>query len=114
MITKKPIYVDMDRRRELCMNLNTEILIRDAAEPGATIWKTIGVDDAGKRTLDVDLGNLRIYLWAMLQDDARARGEKLTVEDVGQLITRRAWVARAVVAVAAALNAYYGDEPGEA
>lgn len=116
MITKTPIYVDLDRRRELAMNLNTEITIRNTT-PGASLWETIGVEtDAEgkeKRTLDVNLDNLKVYLWAMLQDDAKGRGEKLTVDDVGKLITRRAWVARAVVAITAALAAYYGDESGE-
>lgn len=117
MITKTPIYVDLDRRRELCMNLNTEILIRNTA-PGASLWETIGeeTDASGqvKRTLDVNLDNLKVYLWALLQDDSRRNGEKLTVDEVGEMITRRAWVTKAVVAITAALAAYYGDESGEA
>lgn len=119
MIDKTPIYVDFDRRRELAMNLNAEILIRNSAEPGASLWQTIGVEtdpETGKekRTLDVNLDNLRVYLWALLQDDAKARGEKLTIEDVGQMITRRKWVTQAVIAITKALAAYYGDELGEA
>jgi hypothetical protein len=35
------------------------------------------------------------------------------MEDVGALLTRRKWVTQAVVAITAALNQYYGDEPGE-
>jgi hypothetical protein len=120
MITKKPIYIDLDRRRELCMNLNTEILIRNTAEPGASLWKTIGVEsdpETGKekRTLDVNLDNLKVYLWALLQDDARTHNEKLTVDEVGGLITRRSWVTEAVVKITAALAGYYGDDAqGEA
>lgn len=119
MIQKTPIYIDLDRRRELRMNLNTEILIRNAAEPGASLWQTIGVEtdqETGKekRTLDVNLENLKVYLWALLQDDAAAAGEKLTIYEVGQLMTRRAWVTQAVIAITKALSAYYGDEPGEA
>jgi hypothetical protein len=118
MISKKPIYVDFGRRRELCMNLNAEILIRNTA-PGATLWETIGVEtdpETGKqkRTLDVNLDNLKVYLWALLQDDARRNGEKLTIDEVGAMITRRVWVTEAVVAITSALAAYYGDEPGEA
>jgi hypothetical protein len=119
MIQKKPIFVDFDRRRELTFNLNTEILIRGAVEPGASLWQTIGVEkdaETGeeKRTLDVSLDNLRAYLWAALQEDAKAHGEMLTIEDVGSMITRRKWVTQAVMQLTAALSAYYGDEPGEA
>jgi len=119
MIDKTPIYVDFDRRRELSMNLNAEILIRNTAEPGSALWQTIGVEkdqNTGKdrRTLDVNLDNLKVYLWAMLQDDAKRRDEKLTVEDVGQMITKRKWVTQAVVKITKALAAYYGDEQGEA
>ncbi len=118
MIQKTPIYIDLDRRRELSFNLNTEILIRGALPAGASLWETIGVeagaDGKEKRTLDVNLDNLRVYLWAALQDDAKAAGEKLTLEDVGRMMTRRKWVTQAVVKLTAALAAYYGDEPGEA
>ncbi len=119
MIQKKPIFVEFDRRRELTFNLNTEILIRGAAEPGASLWQTIGVEtdpETGeeKRSLDVNLDNLRVYLWAALQEDAKAHGETLTVEDVGRMVSRRKWVTQAVLQLTAALSAYYGDDPGEA
>jgi hypothetical protein len=68
-----------------------------------------------RRTLDVNLENMRLYLWAALQEDAQRAGELLTMEDVGAMLTRRAWVTRAVTSITEALNQYYGDDPtGEA
>jgi hypothetical protein len=117
-ILKAPIFVDFDRRRQVVFNLNTEILIRNAGGKDSSIWETIGeTKDAEtgvvKRTLDVNVENLRMYLWAAFQEDARAHSESLTMEDVGALLTRRKWVTQAVVAITAGLNQYYGDEPGE-
>ena len=117
VLYREPIYVDFDRRREVVFNLNTEILISNAGGKNSSLWETIGetADATGKvnKTLDVNLENLCLYLWAALQKDARARGEALTVEDVGNLLTRRKWVTQAVVAIGKALGRYYGDEPGE-
>jgi hypothetical protein len=117
-ILKAPIFVDLDRRRTVVFNLNTEILIRNAGGQDSSLWKTIGeIKDAEtgevKRTLDVNLENLRLYLWAALQDGLQRAGETLTVDEVGALLTKRRWVTTAVVAITQALNQYYGDEPGE-
>lgn len=116
MISKKPIFVDFDRRREVVFNLNTEILIRNAGGENSSLWKTIGEtkdETTGdvRRTLDVNLENLRLYLWAAFQAAARAHSEALTQEEVGELLTRRKWVIPAVQAITEALNQYYGDEP---
>jgi hypothetical protein len=118
MIQKAPIYVDLDRRREIVFDLNTEILIKAAGKQGSSLWETIGVttDPTGKesRSLDVNLENLRTYLWAALQADAKRRGEIITEDEVGALLKRRVWVTRAVLEISKALQQYYGDEPGEA
>jgi hypothetical protein len=120
MIQKTPIYVDFDRRRQLVFNLNTEILIRGAGGRDCALWETVGEHKDEKtgevsRSLDVNLENLRVYLWAALQDDARAHGETLTVDDVGKLLARRKWITQAVLQMGDALNQYYGDDPkGEA
>jgi hypothetical protein len=119
MIQKTPIYVDFDRRREIVFNLNTEILIRGAGKQSSSLWETIGVEvdaESGqeKRSLDVNLENLRAYLWAALQEDAKRHNEALTEDEVGALLTRRKWVTQAVLKIADALSRYYGDEPGEA
>ncbi len=116
VIFKKPIFVDFDRRRQLAFNLNTEILIRNAGGKDSSLWETIAETqdpETGKiqRTLDVNVENLRLYLWAALQEDATRRNETLTVEDVGALLTRRKWVTQAVLAITEALNQYYGDDP---
>ena len=120
MIDKTPIYIELDRRREVVFNLNTEILIRSAcaSEDSTSLCSTVGERVNPKtgepeRVLDVNLNNLRVYLWAALQQDARARDEKLTIEDVGQLITQRRFVTRALLALTQALKVYYGDAPGE-
>jgi hypothetical protein len=120
ILLKKPVFVDFDRRRRLVFNLNTEILIRNAGGAKSSLWDTIGEarDEATgeiTRTLDVNLENLRLYLWAALQDDAQRAGETLTVDEVGALLTRRGWVTQAVVAITLALSQYYGDDgKGEA
>jgi hypothetical protein len=113
---KKPIFIELDRRRQLVFNLNTEILIRQAGGENSSLWQTIGErTDPGtgkvERTLDVNLENLRLYLWAALQEDARACGEQLTLEEVGGLLTRRKWVISTVEAITEALRQYYGDDP---
>jgi hypothetical protein len=115
LIFKKPVLVEFDRRRQVVFNLNTEILIRNAGGDNSSLWTTIGErtnPETGKveRTLDVNLENLRLYLWAALQDDAKAHGESLTVEEVGGLLTRRKWVILAVEAITEALRQYYGDD----
>jgi hypothetical protein len=115
-ILKKPIYVDFDRRRQIVFNLNTEILIRQQGAGESSLWSTIGEREnpktgAVERMLDVNLENLRLYLWATLQPDAASHDEQLTLEDVGALLTRRKWVTRAVLAITEALSQYYGDDP---
>ena len=119
MLSRKPVFVDLDRRREIVFNLNTEILIREAGKGSESLWEQIGIErdaDSGeeKKTLDVNLQNLRVYLWAALQADCRSRGEMLTVEDVGALLTRRKYVTRAVEGISEALQLYYGEDEGEA
>lgn len=113
---KNPIYVEFDRRRQLVFNLNTEILIRNAGGAKSSLWETIAEarnPETGEieRTLDVNLENLRLYLWAALQEDATAHGETLTLEEVGSLLTRRKWVTLTISAITQALNQYYGDDP---
>jgi len=115
---KKPIFIELDRRRQLVFNLNTEILIRQAGGENSSLWQTIGErtdPDTGKveHTLDVNLENLRLYLWAALQEDAEAAGQSLTLEEVGGLLARRKAVLSTVTAITEALRQYYGDEPGE-
>jgi hypothetical protein len=117
-IQKAPIFVDFDRRHQVVFNLNTEILIRNAGGKDSNLWETIGQRKNAKtgeteKLLDVNLENLRLYLWAALQEGSQRAGETLTIEDVGALLTRRKWVTRAVVAIGDALKQYYGDEPGE-
>jgi len=116
VLMKKPIYVDFDRRRQLVFNLNTEILIRNAGGKDSALWETIGErknPETGETelTLDVNLGTLRLYLWAALQEDAQRHNEGLTVEEVGALLARRKWVTLAVKAITEALGQYYGDDP---
>jgi len=116
----KPIYVELGRRRQIVFDLNTEILIRGAGKGESSLWDTIGefTDEKSgeiKRKLDVNLENLRVYLWAALAVDSAQNGELLSIEDVGGLIRHRSQVTAAVLAVAEALGQYYGDgAPGEA
>lgn len=118
IIHKKPIYVEFDRRREVVFDLNTEILIRNAGGKDGSIWEEVGKREnpktgAVERLMDVNLDNLRLYLWAALQADCKARGEFLTVEEAGALLRRRKWVLPAVDAITEALDQYYGEDPGE-
>ena len=119
MIQKAPIFVDLDRRRQIAFNLNTEILIRNAGGTGKRVLETIGKrinEETGNEepVLSVNPENLRLYLWAALQEDAQRHNETLTIEDVGALLTRKRQAADATVSVLVGLHAYYGDEPGEA
>lgn len=120
MIQKAPIFVELDRRRRLTMNLNTEILIRTAGGAGKGLLDTVGKQRNEKTgedepILGVNLENLRLYLWAALQADATANGETLTQEDIGALLTHRDQVVAALAALMLAVNQYYGDAPkGEA
>jgi hypothetical protein len=116
MIQNTPIFIDLDRRRQVIFNLNTEILIRGNAGKNAPLWETIGEStdpETGKptRTLDVNLGNLRTYLWAALQEDAQRHDELLTPVEVGAMLVHRSQVKVAVEALTTALMQYYGDEP---
>lgn len=120
MIQKTPIFVELDRRRRLTMNLNTEILIRTAGGAGKALLGTVGKrkDEATGEdvpVLGVDLENLRLYLWAALQADAAEHGEVMTQDEVGALMTKRKHVTEALAALMVAIAQYYGDEPkGEA
>lgn len=119
MLTRKPVYIDLDRRREIVFNLNTEILIREVGKGASSLWESIGVEtdaETGeeKKLLDVNLENLRVYLWAALFEDAKRHGEMLTVEDVGAILTHRKYVTEAVLRITEALRLYYGDDEGEA
>jgi hypothetical protein len=120
LLHRKPVFVEFERRRELAFNLNTEILIRDVLGPNSSLWETVGevkdeVTGEMRRTLNVNLNNLRVYLWAALQEDAERHSENLTLREAGALLSRRKWVTEAVYAIAEALKQYYGDDPqGEA
>ena len=117
MIHKMPIYIDLDRRRQVIFNLNTEIVIRNAGGNGKGVLETIG-KNVNKETGDEELvlgvnsENLRLYLWAAIQEDGK--GDRLTVEDVGRLIDSKKSATAATSAILTAIAAYYGDEPGEA
>ncbi len=110
MLSRKPIYIDLDRRREIVFNLNTEILIREEGKGASSLWESIGVEtdpETGeeKKLLDVNLENLRVYLWAALFEDAKKHGE---------ILTHRKYVTEAVLRITEALRLYYGDDEGEA
>lgn len=119
-IVKKPIFLDLDRRRELIFNLNTEKLIQSESKLGnpfvRTIGEEVGEDGKTRERLELDLEVFGVYLWAALYADAHRNGELLTVEDVGALIDHRDKTAAALVAVRASIDAYYGrgGAPGEA
>jgi hypothetical protein len=113
VLYKEPIFVDFDRRRRVEINLGTEILIRNAGGKEAPAWEEVGqrINPAtGEQewALAVNEDNLRLYLWAALQDDAKAHGETLTLEDLRWLSDRHNWAQQGVVAVRRALNQYYG------
>lgn len=120
-IVKSPIYIDLDRRRELVFDLNTEALIQGANKRDVSLWMKIGEvkdEETGevKDTLDLNLDNLRVYLWASLYRDSHEKGELLSVDDVGALINHRKKCTAAFLAVREAMNRYYGlgeDEPGK-
>lgn len=116
-----PIYAELDARRRLEFNLNTEILIRKHVASGSGLWDSVGefVDTDGKRKVrhDINLENLRVYLWATLAEAARIDGDpfSLSLEDVGMLIRHKRKATHAFIAVSQTLKQYYGDaEPGEA
>jgi hypothetical protein len=113
VLYKEPIFVDFDRRRRVEINLGTEILIRNAGGKNTPAWEEVGqrVDpETGEKeyALAVNEDNLRLYLWAALQEDAKAHSETLTIEDVRWLGERHNWAQQGVVAVRRALNQYYG------
>jgi hypothetical protein len=117
-IVRTPVYIELDRRRELVFDLNTEALIQGANPNNLSLWMKIGEkrnEKTGKveDTLDVNLENLRVYLWACLYRDAREHDEPLTLEDVGAMINTRKRCTNAFLAVRQAMNQYYGHEPGE-
>jgi hypothetical protein len=116
MIKKLPLYVDLDRRRELTFNLNTEITICSAGGQGARVLETVGTnhnEETGEDEpiLRVNGENLRLYLWAALLADAQRQNEKLTIEDVGGLIDNSQAATDAAAKVLIGLNQYYGDQP---
>ena len=117
MIQKMPIYIDLDRRRQVIFNLNTEILIRNAGGNGGGVLETVGMkkNAAGEDEpiLRVNPENLRLYLWAAIQEDMQP-DERLKIEDVGRIIKTRRAATDATAAIITAIAAYYGDEPGEA
>lgn len=117
-LTRGPIVVNLDRPREIVFNLNTEVIIQSAGKRGADLWKKIGEEkdpETGelKDALDVNLENLRLYLWAALQDDMRAHGELLTEEQVGGLVSNKRKVTAVLSALVGALNRYYGRDTEE-
>jgi hypothetical protein len=116
VLFKKPIYLDLDRRRRVVFNLNTEILIRNGGGKESSLWETIAETkdpETGevRRTLDVNVENLRLYLWAALNAAAEHSGDVLALDEVGALLSHRSQVTSAVVAITEALRQYYGDPP---
>jgi hypothetical protein len=113
-IVKKPIFVELDRRREVRFNLLTEARIQGAKKLGSALWDVVGEyrDASGelKKKLNLNLENFSVYLWAALYEDAHRCGELLTVEDVGNLIDHHRKSNAAYDALSLALIGYYGDE----
>ena len=119
VLYKEPIFVDFDRRRRVEINLGTEILIRNAGGKGAPAWEEVGqrINPATGElecALSVNEDNLRLYLWAALQDDAKTHSETLTLDDLRWLSERHNWAQQGVMAVRRALNQYYGGPRQEA
>jgi hypothetical protein len=120
MILKNPVFLNLGRDRQLVFNLNTEILIRGNGADGKSVLETVGkrVNEetgAEEPILKVNPENLRIYLWAALQEDARNHKENLTLEDVGRMLGSKKLISSAVAAVMVGLQQYYGDDgQGEA
>ncbi|WP_446744297.1 hypothetical protein [Silvibacterium acidisoli] len=120
-ILKKPIFLNLDRRREVIFDLNTEKRIQSQRKLGVSLWEEVGeyVDaETGeiKKKLNLNLENFGIYLWAALYDDAHKHGELLTVAEVGALVDKKKKFEAAYDALSSALLVYYGDdedEPGE-
>ena len=118
MLSTTPILITLDRTRELCFDLNAEIMVRNARAAAADLVTDIGTRRNPKtgteeRALQVNLDNLRRYLWAALARDCRRHDELLTLDQVGELIRHRSQVNTALAAVLAALDAYYGADAGE-
>ena len=117
-IVKSPIFLDLDERRELVFDLNTEALIQGSGKRDVSLWTKIGeeVDPKTgeiKNKFDLETDNLRVYLWACLYRDAQRRGELLTIDDVGALINHRTKATQAFLAVREAMDRYYGKAEGE-
>jgi hypothetical protein len=120
-IVKKPIFVTLDRRRELVFNLLTEARVK-GQKLDSGLWEKIGEYEDPKtgqvkNRLSLNLDNFAVYLWAAIYEDAHKAGELLTVEDVGRLVNTKKKADRAFDALLDALAVYYGDdeesEPGK-
>jgi len=113
VLYKEPIFVDFDRRRRVEINLGSEILIRNAGGKEAPAWEEVGhrinaTTGLREWALAVNEDNLRLYLWAALQEDAKAHSETLTIDDLRWLSGRHNWAEQGVLAIRRALNQYYG------
>ena len=106
------------RQRELRFTLNSELIIRANCAADSLLWEKVGVTtdpETGEErpALDVNLQNLRTYLWAALQWDMRKSGQLLTLEEVGELLDTRESVVAALEALSRAIARYYGTSLGE-
>ncbi|MGA7887610.1 MAG: hypothetical protein WCA44_17890 [Acidobacteriaceae bacterium] len=120
MLDNTPVFIDLDKRRRLAMNVNTEILIKKAGGLDAPLVDTIGkrrneTTGEDEAVLEVNIENVRLYLWACLQSANPA--EALTLEEVGALMRKRSKIAEAIAALVVLRAQYYGDggdDKGEA
>ena len=117
-LDRTPIWITLDRPRELRFNLNAELLVRAQADAENGLLQEVGTihnPETGEDMprMDVHLANLRVYLWAALQADARARGDMLSLDAVGELLDTREKITEALSLVGAALAQYYGGGVGE-
>ena len=120
MLDNTPIFMDLGdgRRRRLAMNANTEILIKRAGGCDVSLVDTVGkrhneATGEDETVLDVNVENVRLYLWACLQ--SAAPSDPLTQEEVGALLTKRSMIGEAIAALLILRTQYYGEDPkGEA
>ena len=114
-IDPSPFFVDLDKRRPIEFNLNTERMIfkhkeRDSALV-EVVEEIVGEDGKPKVKHDINLDNLAIYLWAAITEGARIAGEPVlfTIDDVGALVSGKRKATNAYLALRLLMARYYGD-----
>ena len=110
MLNPEPIYMELDKRREVAYTVGSAMALRENGEGAKVMMRRLEDSSAGEPQYAVSHGVVIAWLAACLQRESRRTGDVLDREWIEDQLDTESKLLDAVKAINLAVTRYYGEE----